>query len=423
MTLEATPANVATAKIVDNGIIRITRPAEVENSQPALKTRTILLTGATGALGQELLWQFLENRPVHEKVVVLARSKRAAKVKGEGDGQTGMSGAQRRVKAMLGQHFDATQLEALAARIQVVDGDVTEPRLGLDANTYEQLAAEVDSVLHCAAAVRFDQPLAEARQINLEGTLQALQLAKQAYKNGREGRFDYVSTAYVAGKRRGLITEDELEHKKGFRNTYEQTKYEAELQVRQAGTEIPVTILRPSIIIGNSGTGATTSFKAFYWPVRVYASGQMRLLPGVASCRIDLVPVDFVAAATLHLTSLPETVGGCFHLTAGHDNLVTLREIMEATTQFFGLKTPPLINPALLKLLEGKVGRRVLGEHVHKTLMLGTPYYPYLALNLEFDNSRTQHYLSQAGIAVPSIRDFFNRLFQYCVESNWGRKS
>ena len=421
MTLEATPG-ILRANHGTSNIIRFTRSVhgEITNSENQLpvQTRTTLLTGATGALGQELMWNFLQSRPSHEKLLVLARGKTKSQ-----NPQDKIAAAQRRVNTLLGQHFSPDEMNQIRDRVTVIDGDVTAPNLGLDAKTFAELAEGIDSVLHCAAAVRFDQALAEARQINVEGTHQALQLARQARSNGREGRFDYVSTAYVAGKRRGLIREDELEHKKGFRNTYEQSKYEAEQMVRRIQDEIPITILRPSIIIGNSRTGETSNYKAFYWPIRVYASGQLRLLPGVASCQVDLVPVDYVAAATLHLTSLPQTVGRCFHLTTGRDNLVTLREIMDATIEFFGIKPPPLVNPALVKLLEGKPGRLLLGERIHKTLMLGMPYYPYLALNLEFDDSQTRQYLDAANIYAPSIRDFFTRLFQYCVETNWGHKA
>lgn len=425
MTLEVKPDSTPIAainpnttfkeEISGNGIIRVTRADAAEIAESHVKTRTTLLTGATGALGQELMCQFLQNRPAREKLVILARGKSKS-----GDKAVA---AQRRVRTLLKHHFSDEDLETVSERVSVVDGDVTESRLGLDAATFAELASQVDSVLHCAAAVRFDQPIEEARQVNLEGTRQALELARQARRCGLEGRFDYVSTAYIAGKRQGVVSETELEHTRGFHNTYEQSKYEAEQLVRQYKDEIPVTVLRPSIIVGDSRTGETTSFKAFYWPIRVYATGQMRVLPGRKSSHIDLVPVDYVAAATLYLTSLSETIGGCYHVTAGRDNTVTLREIIEATIDFFQVTPPPVINPTFLKLLEGRIGRRLLGEHIHKTLMLGKPYYPYLALKLEFDTSEADKFLKPANITAPRLTDFFNRLFSFCVESNWGKKT
>ena len=364
-----------------------------------------LLTGATGTLGQELLYQLLSKRPT-TRFVVLARSS------GKRQG-----GAERRIKAILRNHLSEPAFETVWQRLTVLDGDITEPGLGLDDRTYRQTAERLSQVIHCAAAVRFDQPLDQAREINLEGTRRVLTLAKTA-----QARFDYVGTAYVAGQRKGVIYEDELDHRQGFHNTYEQSKYETEQLLRQYEGQLPITTYRPSIIIGNSRTGETNNFKAFYWPLRVYAMGQMRLLPGVASCRIDLVPVDFVAAAVVELSGRADTVGGCYHLTAGRDNLITLRQIMDAAINFFQIKPPALIHPRLLKPAEGWLGRLLLNERTLKTLRLGEPYYPYFALKLAFDNSQATQALRQTGIVAPAPQLFFDRLFRYCVETDWGRK-
>lgn len=367
-----------------------------------------LLTGATGALGQELLYQLLTRRP-NSHLLVLARGSKKQP-----------DGAEKRVRAILRQHFPN---EAdFRQRLTVIDGDLNLERLGLDEALYNAVAERLDQIIHCAAAVRFDQPLAEAREINLEGTRRALELAKLARQYGRQPRFDYVGTAYVAGKRKGVVYESELEHNKGFHNTYEQTKYEAEILVRRSSQEIPVTIYRPSIIIGNSRTGETSNFKAFYWPLRVYAMGQMRLLPGSPNCRVDLVPVDYVAQAVTEFSARESSLGNCYHLTAGRENLMTLREIMDAAIEFFKIKPPALIPPALLKPAESWPGRLFLSAHTLKTLKLGEPYYPYLTLNLQYDNREAVAGLASVGLVPPSPAAFFERLFRYCVETDWGRK-
>ncbi len=370
-----------------------------------------LLTGATGALGQELLYQLLVARP-NDHFLVLAR----------GGSKKHADGATRRVKAILRHQLQGEQLEAALQRITVLDGDLSEARLGLSPQLYEAAAERLSQVLHCAAAVRFDQPIAEAREINLEGTRRVLELTAKACRQGRETRFDYVGTAYVAGKRRKVIYETELEHKAGFHNTYEQSKYESELLVRSYRGEFPTTVYRPSIIIGNSRTGETSNFKAFYWPLRVYSMGQMKVVPGVASCRIDLVPVDYVASAVVELSQRPATFNQCYHLTAGRESLITLRQMMDAAISFFQVKPPTLIHPMLLKPIENWPLKLLLSDHSLKTLKLGEPYYPYFALNLEFDNRQAAQALASAAIAPPSPKTFFDRLFRYCVESDWGRR-
>jgi thioester reductase-like protein len=369
-----------------------------------------LLTGATGALGQEVLFQLLTAQPQKQLMVLVRGSKKGG-------------GADKRVRALLRRHFAGAELDAALSRLTVLDGDLNEPQMGLAPQTYRAVAERLSGIMHCAAAVRFDQPLEEAREINVTGTQRALELAQTARQMGNLPRFDYVGTAYIAGKRRGVAYETELEHRKGFHNTYEQTKYEAELLVRRHAGELPVTIYRPSIIIGNSRTGETPNFKAFYWPIRVYAMGQMRLLPGVADCRIDLVPVDYVASALVELSSRADSIGGCYHLTAGRDNLITLREIMDAAIGFFKNKPPTLIHPMLLKPAEGWLGKLFLKDRMRRTLKLGEPYYPYLMLKLEFDNAVANQALASAGIIPPAPHAFFDRLFRYCVETDWGRKS
>jgi thioester reductase-like protein len=372
-----------------------------------------LLTGATGALGQELLFQWLDLRPNDEHLLVLARGGKSQR---EGN-------AEKRIHDLLRRHYKGANLGDALNRITVLDGDVTLPLLGLNPPLFAEVAGRINKIIHCAAAVRFDQPLDQSRLINLEGTRNTLELALTARRSGREVKFDTVSTAYIAGKRSGTATEIELEHKKGFHNTYEQSKYEAELLVRRHMDELPITIYRPSIIIGNSQTGETGNFKAFYWPIRIYAQGQVKAIPADPRCRVDLVPVDYVARSILYLSGLKETTGQTYHLTAGRSNLVTVREVADASINFFKVKPPFLFHPRYMALLNGKIGRKMLGERTYKTLQLGQPYYPYLGLRLEFDNSVTAELLSRGGIIAPPVKDFFDRLFRYCHETDWGRRA
>ncbi len=367
-----------------------------------------ILTGATGALGQELLFQLLEQNS-DTKLLLVGRGSRN-------------STAEKRFRAIIRRRYTGEALENVMQRIAVVDGDVTEPNLGFSPERWHQVAQRTKQIIHCAAAVRFDQPIDEARQINYKGTMQVLELARAARKAGQEGRLDYISTAYVAGKRTGVVYEEELEHRKGFHNTYEQSKYETELEIRKAMHELPICVMRPSIIIGNSKTGETTNFKAFYWPIRVYAMGQMKVLPASRHSQVDLVPVDYVASAIVHLSGQAKAVGKTYHLTAGRDNLITIGEVLEAAVSFFKIKAPLTINPRFMALAETKLSHLFMSEHTHKTLQLGKPYYPYFNLKLEFDNSSTARSLNEVTISAPPVRRFFDTLFRYCVETDWGHK-
>ncbi len=244
----------------------------------------ILVTGATGFLGVQLVRELLVRQP-NARLALLIRDR------------PGLTGQQR---------ADAFVPASDRHRVEVFSGDVAQPNCGLDAATTSRLAAETTRVIHSAATVRFDHTLAEARAINVEGTRRILDFASAA-SNLRS--LAYVGTAYVAGERTGLIREDELITGQTYRNTYEQTKAEAEALVRERLQSIPGVILRPSIIVGDSRTGVTSSFKMMYWPLKIYARRLWRTVPGYPDAVLDIVPVDFVAAAVTYLAFDPAAHG------------------------------------------------------------------------------------------------------------------
>jgi thioester reductase-like protein len=206
--------------------------------------------------------------------------------------------AQERLEGILAQLW--VDPSPYAGRARAVAGDVTAPGLGMDASTRSAVVRDAGAVMHCAASISFDLPLDEARAINVEGTREIIELAREVKAAGGLERLIHVSTAYVAGITEGTFREDQLDAGQEFRNTYEQTKWEAEHVVNEASDLDPV-IARPSIVMGESGSGWTPAFNVLYWPIRAFSRGLFAEVPARPEALVDVVPVDYVADALVHL--------------------------------------------------------------------------------------------------------------------------
>ena len=357
----------------------------------------ILVTGATGFLGVRIVRELLDRHP-DAMLALLIRDK------------PGQSGSQRAESFLPAPD---------RVRVQVYSGDVALPNCGLDAHAWQKLAAEITRVVHSAATVRFDHSLEEARRINVEGTRHVLELAAAA-PNLRS--MAYVGTAYVAGARDGLVHEDELAVGQSYRNTYEQTKAEAEALVRSHFDKLPLIILRPSIIVGDSRTGATSSFKMMYWPLKIYSRGLWRTVPGYPDAVLDIVPVDFVAAAVTHALFDETALGNAFHLCAGPHGSATIEAIAQRAKEYFHGPEPRFFDPRLFFTIVRPLLYVSLWGRKRRVLIDGRAYRDYFTMRIQFDTTNAERLLAPAGIRPPHVLDYLDRLFEYCVASEWGRK-
>jgi thioester reductase-like protein len=355
--------------------------------------RPILLTGATGFVGMAVLARLLA---AGHEVHCLIRASDDAE-------------ADSRLRAVL------SRVEAPSTgRAVAIAGDLTAPRLGLG-ERHDEIAARVSTVIHSAASVAFDLPIEEARAINVEGTRRVLDFA--AAVPGLR-RVAYVSTAYVAGNRRGTVYEDDREPGT-FRNSYERSKHEAEGLVRSS--TLPWTIARPSIVVGESTTGWTASFNVLYGPLRAFDAGAYPVLPARRRSPVDVVPVDYVADAVAALAHHPEAEGGTFHLTAGA-NTSTVGEIMGLATGRFDRRAPRLVPPrAYRKLVHPLLLRRV-APSTRRLLERSEVYFPYFAMRLRFDDARSRALLAPMGIAPARLDDYFGRIIEFARAARWGKR-
>jgi thioester reductase-like protein len=348
-----------------------------------MKHPPVFLTGATGFLGMEVLARLLERG--EREVVCLIRA-------------ADQAGAEQRLDGVLATLWDDPARHR--PRVHAVAGDVTRPGLGIEPTLRTSLAEDIGAVLHCAASITFDLPLEEARQINVEGTREVIGFAREAKALGRLERLVHVSTAYVAGRHPGVFGEAELDAGQTFRNTYEQTKWEAEHVLAGADDLAPV-IARPSIVMGDARSGWTPAFNVLYWPLRAFSRGLFDEVPARPDGYVDVVTVDYVAAALVELLDRADT--GVFNLVAGH-NAGTVTELIELATARFDRPAPTLLEPGTELNAGG-----------------GNVFLPYFDVNTVFDDTRAAALLGPSGIRPARLRDCFGALMDYARDAGWGK--
>ena len=362
----------------------------------------LLLTGSTGFVGMELLARALER--TDRSVVTLVRA---------ADDED----ARARIDSVLDDLF-GDRADRFRPRVQAVAGDLERPGLGLGADARDQIAERVTTIVHSAASVSFTLALAEARAVNVEGTRHVLELAGLAAARG-DGLhcYGHISTAYVAGDHRGAFTEDAHDLGQGFRNTYEQTKFEAEALVRAAG--LPARILRPSIIVGDRRSGWTAAFNVLYWPLRALSRGLFSAIPADPASPVDAVSVDYVADAAHALCHDPSPVGGpggveTYHLTAGAQ-ASTLQEICTQAARYFGRPAPRVLAPAQFAQLHAdEVARAAVLE-------TGRIFFPYFSVGARFRDDATRAQLKGSGLHVTPLSDYLERLLEFATRARWGK--
>jgi thioester reductase-like protein len=364
----------------------------------------VLLTGATGFLGMELLARYLErtDRPVFP--LIRAPDEDVAKA---------------RLHGLLEVLFG--RADAHADRVVPLVGDVERDGAGLAPAARDLVRSEVGEIVHCAATVTFTAGLSESRRINVEGTRNVLGLARRCARDGILRRFAHVSTAYVAGEHRGSFGEDDLDVGQRFRNPYERSKYEAEHLVRGASGDLPsVTIVRPSIIVGDSRTGWTSAFNVIYVPLRAFAARKLKVLPAEPSAPVDVVPVDHVADSILELTSTEEKGLHTYHLVAG-ERATTVGNLVEMSASRLRRRPPPIVPPRLYRLAYPML-LACSGSRRRAALERAAPFLPYYTMGVRYRRDQAARRLDPVGLCPPPLDSYYDRLLDYATASDWGKR-
>ena len=369
----------------------------------------VLIVGVTSFLGKAILARLVDQVHIGRIYLLLA-----------GDDQDTDSAP---VEVLLRQMFPLWRANELRDRIFCLTGDFTVPGCGIAPEGLSLCRDQVHQILHCGDNTDLSASLEQSRRIHTEGTLHVLQLAEDLHRHGKLRRLDYVSSAYVCGRKRGVTTEDDLERGQTFSNYYEQSKFEAEILVRQYAARLPICVHRPSIMVGHSYNGYTPNFKVLYWPILLLAKDMLPFVVCNPQAYLDIVPVDFVADSISTLMNVSKAVGQTFLLTAGIGQEIRIRDILHDAYEIAGLKRRPVIPFWLFEVLARTPFARMLPMQFWALVEAAKPYFPYLRGNaVRFDSRMSLKFLAKYGIKPPDWQDYKQEILNFCVATRWGKR-
>jgi thioester reductase-like protein len=339
----------------------------------------IFVTGTTGYLGSYVAaGLFTEHR---DTLNLLVRAKSEEE-------------ARERLWTSLQLHFGFREFyEYLQSRVRIFRGDLTSERFGLSDDEYHALVDTTDSIIHCAASLNRKSER-QCLNVNLRGGLEVIQLARRAQNRNGLRRYSHVSTVAVAGKRRNeVVTEDAaIDWARSDYDPYARTKKFGEHMLHQLLADVPHTIFRPAIVLGDSRRAETSQFdmvQAFDVLVR------MPVLPLRPRDKIDIVPANYVSKAIVTIHQQDEPAHGIYHLSSGTGSQ-TYKELTDALAEAGGWRRPAYW-PWMGGTFSGTVNRLAnrKGAVAHGASLLKV-FWPYLDWNTVFDNSRVVAELGEA---------------------------
>ena len=303
------------------------------------------------------------------------------------------------------EYVDSLALPEVGQKVELMVGDVMDLDLGLSGAEIREILDNVELVYHMAGIYYLGVDARTTHHVNVEGTRTMLELA--AGMRSLE-RFTFMSTAFVAGMRQGVIREEDLYRGQRFRNEYERSKLEAEKLCRRAMSTIPVSVVRPSIIVGDSTTGEIDKTDGPYYLINAIVNLPVDIhipLPGRGDHPLNMVPVDYVVAATYHISRDPTAVGRTFHLT--DPNPLSARQVFEIVAKKAGRKPPRGTFPVSLS----KALLRIPGiGRLTQNPRLFLHQFNQLVI---FNNAGALEVLSKTGLTCPPFEAYAENLVSY----------
>ena len=358
------------------------------------------VTGATGYLGSYVVAGLLSEHRDPLNLLVRAKS---------------MQEARERLWQSLQLHFEFPQFfEYLNSRVRVLYGDITLERFGLSDGDYHELVDTTNSIIHVAASLNRKSER-QCLNVNQRGSLEVIQLARRIQNRNGLRRYSHVSTVAVAGKRRDeVVTEDAaIDWARSDYDPYARTKKFCEHMVAQLLPDVPRTIFRPAIVMGDSRRPETSQFDM----VRAFdVLARMPVLPLRPHDRIDIVPANYVSDAIVAIHQKEEPAHGIYHLSSGEGSQ-TYHEITDALAASGHWRRPtfmPAFAGPFSRTVNWLAGRK--GSVGHGASLLKV-FWPYLEWNTVFDNSRV---VGELGESPAKFSTYAFGLLKFSRENHFG---
>ena len=363
--------------------------------------KTYFVTGATGAIGSALVPILL--RDPATRAILLLRAKSPDEL-------------QERVEELFRFWDIPVTDQGQRNRVTALAGDVTKPRLGLNESSYNDVVSQCTHIIHAAGNVRMNLPIEQARHSSVDSARNILALARAC---GQLEKVEFVSTVGVGGRSHGTVQESWISTPREFHNTYEQAKAEAEEVIHaEVLAGLPLTVHRPSMVVGDTDTGRIIHFQVFYHLCE-FLSGKrtLGLAPNFGRARLDIIPADCVAGIIAWSSTSKKTIGRILHACSGPELALPLDKLRSQIRKIYSanrISMPSVISlsPGIFRTILGAVSL-FMPSDVRRAIKTLPVFLDYLATEQTFANVETRALLAEAGLAIPSPDGYLGKVLDY----------
>ncbi|MBD3229771.1 MAG: NAD-dependent epimerase/dehydratase family protein [Candidatus Lokiarchaeota archaeon] len=372
-----------------------------------IRKKSVFFTGFPGFIGKRLIKALVsqsEQIKIYALVIESVKSKAEKEVKND---------------------------PVLKDEIQIIIGDITEPNLGLDSGLLIKLTNKITDIFHLAAIYHLEVPKKLAWDVNVKGTFNVL---KFALKCKNLFSFTHFSSMVAPGRAKGQVKEDELNTDVSLHNNhYEITKHVSEYLVRKYSDRLPIIIIRPAIVIGDSESGVTDKFDGAYHIFELTKGGKDigKYLPRInikdSNLRIPIAPVDYLAKSVAYISDQEGCIGHTFHL----------GEFRLYVNDFFDIILGKKSNQSRL-IIPNKLLNLIIHSPIYRYLMVNKFFRLVLRKGLQvpveildsmdsydtaiFETKNNKRFLEPAGIKCPKFREYSEKIFKFQRENRKNRK-